>query len=113
MQSNDAWAPQVVESGGKFYLYTPISVEGWPKNVIAVAVADNPREVSDFLKDRAIALPVVDDRRELVSRSWDARVLPTTVILDRRHRIRMRGQGPVDWDSHAVREQLQPFLNAN
>jgi len=41
-QDNDAWAPQVIERGGKFYLYVPISVPGWPKNVIAVAVADNP-----------------------------------------------------------------------
>jgi len=42
VQANDAWAPQVVERDGKFYLYVPISVPGWPKNVIAVAVADNP-----------------------------------------------------------------------
>jgi arabinoxylan arabinofuranohydrolase len=42
VQSNDAWAPQCVERDGKFYLYVPISVPGWPKNVIAVAVADNP-----------------------------------------------------------------------
>jgi arabinoxylan arabinofuranohydrolase len=42
LQNNDAWAPQVVARDGKFYLYVPISVKGWPKNVIAVAVADNP-----------------------------------------------------------------------
>jgi len=42
VQSNDAWAPQVVERHGKFYLYVPISVAGDPKNVIAVAVADSP-----------------------------------------------------------------------
>jgi arabinoxylan arabinofuranohydrolase len=41
-QGNDAWAPQCVERDGKFYFYVPISVQGWPKNVIAVAVADNP-----------------------------------------------------------------------
>ncbi len=41
-QTNDAWAPQCIERDGKFYLYVPISVKGWPKNVIAVAVADNP-----------------------------------------------------------------------
>jgi arabinoxylan arabinofuranohydrolase len=41
-QTNDAWAPQVVEREGKFYLYVPISVRGQPKNVIAVGVADNP-----------------------------------------------------------------------
>ncbi|MGV7206315.1 glycoside hydrolase family 43 protein [Oxalobacteraceae bacterium A2-2] len=42
VQTNDAWAPQVVERDGKFYLYVPVSVAGWPKNVIAVAVADHP-----------------------------------------------------------------------
>jgi len=42
VQSNDAWAPQAIERNGKFYLYVPISVPGWPKNVIAVAVADSP-----------------------------------------------------------------------
>jgi arabinoxylan arabinofuranohydrolase len=42
VQSNDAWAPQAVERNGKFYLYVPISVPGWPKNVIAVAVANSP-----------------------------------------------------------------------
>jgi arabinoxylan arabinofuranohydrolase len=42
VQSNDAWAPQCVERDGKFYLYVPISVQERPKNVIGVAVADNP-----------------------------------------------------------------------
>ncbi len=42
VQSNDAWAPQVIARDGKFYLYVPISVPGWPKNVIAVGVADTP-----------------------------------------------------------------------
>ncbi|MBB5716833.1 glycoside hydrolase family 43 protein [Sphingomonas aerophila] len=42
VQDNDAWAPQVVERDGKFYLYAPVSVAGSPKNVIAVAVADRP-----------------------------------------------------------------------
>jgi hypothetical protein len=42
VQTNDAWAPQVAERNGKFFLYVPISVPGWPKNVIGVAVADSP-----------------------------------------------------------------------
>lgn len=42
VQTNDAWAPQVITRNGKFYLYAPISVAGSPKNVIAVAVADSP-----------------------------------------------------------------------
>ena len=39
VQTNDAWAPHAVERNGKFYFYAPVSVPGWPKNVIAVAVA--------------------------------------------------------------------------
>lgn len=42
VQTNDAWAPQVVERKGKFYMYVPVSVPGWPKNVIGVAVSDHP-----------------------------------------------------------------------
>jgi arabinoxylan arabinofuranohydrolase len=42
VQTNDAWAPQVIARNGKFYLYAPVSVRGDPKNVIAVAVADRP-----------------------------------------------------------------------
>lgn len=41
-QDNDAWAPQVVERNGKFYLYAPVTVSGSPRNVIGVAVADSP-----------------------------------------------------------------------
>ena len=41
-QNNDAWVPRVIERDGKFYLYVFISAPGWPKNVIAVAVADDP-----------------------------------------------------------------------
>ena len=55
-QNNDAWAPQLVERDGKFYFYAPISVQGWPKNVIAVAVADNP--LGPF-KD-ALGHPLID-----------------------------------------------------
>jgi len=56
VQDNDAWAPQVVERGGTFYLYAPVSVAGSPKNVIAVATADNP--LGPF-KD-ALGHPLID-----------------------------------------------------
>jgi len=55
-QTNDAWAPQVIERGGKFYLYVPISAIGSPKNVIAVAVADSP---TGPFKD-ALGHPLID-----------------------------------------------------
>jgi hypothetical protein len=56
VQTNDAWAPQVIERDGRFYLYVPISVPGAPKNVIAVATADSP--LGPF-KD-ALGHPLID-----------------------------------------------------
>lgn len=78
--------------------------------VVTVAVGDNPKRVEDFLREISVGLPVIDDREQAISRSWEARVLPTTIILDRRHRVRLRRQGPVDWDSPAVDRELQPLF---
>ncbi len=58
VQENDAWAPHVIERNGKFYFYAPVSVPGWPKNVIAVAVADTP--LGPF-KD-ALGRPLIDKK---------------------------------------------------
>ncbi len=56
VQENDAWAPHVIERNGLFYFYAPVSVPGWPKNVIAVAVADNP--LGPF--EDALGRPLID-----------------------------------------------------
>jgi arabinoxylan arabinofuranohydrolase len=56
VQNNGAWAGQVIERNGKFYFYVPINIKGWPNNVIAVAVADNP--LGPF-KD-ALGKPLID-----------------------------------------------------
>ena len=78
--------------------------------VITVAVADNPTNVEDYFWEISADLPVVSDHEQVISRSWSARSLPTTVILDRRHRIRLRGQGPIDWDTAAIEQQLQTLF---
>jgi hypothetical protein len=38
-------------------------------------------------------------------------MLPTTLVLDRRHRIVARGLGTIDWDAPAIDKQLQALLN--
>lgn len=78
--------------------------------VITVAVADHLSQANKFLSENAIQLPVIDDGAQIISRAWGARVLPGTVVLDRRHRIRLRGEGAIDWDSPAVDQHLQQLL---
>lgn len=79
--------------------------------VLTIAVADNEKLVEDFLWEVSVELPVLHDREQTISRAWGARVLPTTVVLDRRHRIVLRAQGELDWDAPAIDKQLQASLN--
>lgn len=82
--------------------------------VLTVAVADNAKRVEDFLWEalpERQTLSVLHDREQTISRAWGARMLPTTVVLDRRHRIVARGLGAIDWDAPAIDKQLHSLLN--
>lgn len=78
--------------------------------VVTVAVADNARRAEDYFWELGVELPVIDDPAQALSRSWGARALPTTLILDRGHRIRWRGQGAIDWDDDRIASKLDPLL---
>ena len=82
--------------------------------VLTVAVADSEKRVEEFLWETLPGkqtLPVLHDREQTISRAWGARMLPTTVVLDRKHRIVARGRGAIDWDAPAIDKQLQSLLN--
>jgi thiol-disulfide isomerase/thioredoxin len=82
--------------------------------VLTVAVADNTQQVEEFLWEALPAndtLPVLQDREQLISRAWGAKMLPTTVILDRRHRIVARGKGAIDWDAPSSDRELKSIIH--
>ena len=82
--------------------------------VLTVAVADNDKRVEEFLWETLPdkqTLPVLHDREQTISRAWGARMLPTTLVLDRRHRIVARGLGAIDWDAPAIDKQLKTLIN--
>ena len=78
--------------------------------VITVAVADSPRQVSDTLEKLNVQLPVIHDPEQQIIQRWGVGFLPTTLILDARQRIRLHGQGTIDWDAAAIDRQLQPLF---
>ena len=82
--------------------------------VLTVAVADNAKRVEEFLWEALPdqqTLPVLHDRDQVISRAWEARMLPTTVVLDKQHRIVARGTGAIDWDAPAIDKQLKRLIN--
>jgi thiol-disulfide isomerase/thioredoxin len=79
--------------------------------VMTVAVADNRKLVEDYLWEIDVKLPVIHDPGQALNRPWEATILPTTLILDHRHRIRLRGQGAIDWDVPEIDQQLQALFH--
>jgi thiol-disulfide isomerase/thioredoxin len=88
--------------------------EGFGMKVLTVAVADNAKRVDEFLWEilpPKASLPVVHDREQVISRAWGVTMLPTTLLLDKRHRIVARGHGAIDWDAPAHEQQLKSLLH--
>ena len=78
--------------------------------VLTVAVADQRKRVEDYLWEIDVKLPVIDDPAQTLNRPWEATILPTTLLLDARHRIRLRGLGAIDWDAPEIDQQIQALL---
>jgi len=76
--------------------------------VISVAVADPAG--ADFLREISGPLPLLHDPDQAIARAWGVYLLPTTLLLDRRHRIIARGRGAIAWDSAPMEKQLRTLL---
>ncbi len=83
------------------------SMEGKGLTVLTVAVSDREAAVQDFLWEISVELPVLHDREQAESRAWGVRVLPTSIVLDRDHRPRLRAVGAIEWEAPEVRAQLE------
>jgi thiol-disulfide isomerase/thioredoxin len=79
-------------------------------SVLTVAVADKPASFTDFLWEASVILPVLGDPEQTVARAWGVRALPTTLVLDKRHRVVARGRGAIDWDAAEIDTQLAKLL---
>jgi thiol-disulfide isomerase/thioredoxin len=79
--------------------------------VVTVAVADRRKEVEDLFWEMSVDLPVIHDHEQTISRAHGAFALPATLLLDRRHRVRLRGLGVIDWDSPATDRKLQTLFH--
>lgn len=88
----------------------PEKLAGTGLVVLTVAVADREADAALFMQRARLALPVLHDRDQRLSRLWGARLLPCTVILDRQHRIVARAQGVIEWEDDAVLERLRGLL---
>jgi peroxiredoxin len=65
-----------------------------------------------FLADKPVDFPVLMDEDGDALRSWGIYAFPTTLVLDRQHRIRYAVFGAFDWSGQEVVDALAPLLDA-
>ncbi len=78
--------------------------------VLTVDVGETAAQVRRFLADKAVRFPVLLDPEGAAFKRWEAYAFPTTLILDRRHRIRYAVFGALAWDAPEVVDTLRGLL---
>jgi len=78
--------------------------------ILAVDVGEDAATMRKFLADRPTDFPVLMDTDASVFKEWGVHAFPTTLVLDRGHRIRYAVFGAFEWDSEEVLETLQSLL---
>ncbi|MBN8443277.1 MAG: TlpA family protein disulfide reductase [Thauera sp.] len=76
--------------------------------LVTVAVADRAADTRRFLADYLIEnTVVVADPDQGIARAWNARMIPTTYVLDARHQARYRVVGEADWRDPAMHTRIR------
>jgi thiol-disulfide isomerase/thioredoxin len=80
--------------------------------VVAINVAEDAERAGRFLDSlpEQPTFTVLLDPDAEVARDWGVKVLPTTWVVDRETRRILGAVGEVDFDSAALREQLQALI---
>ena len=81
-----------------------------PFEIVAINIAEQKKKVIYQAKLINMTFTVLLDPNSKTFKQWQAKILPTSFILDKKGRIRYIAQGPLEWDSDlevsAALEQL-------
>ena len=83
---------------------------GAPFALLAVNYGEGNARVEAFLQKVPVDFTILLDRDAAVSKRWQARVLPFTVVIDPAQRIRYTVLGDLDWSAPEVEATLRKLL---
>lgn len=78
--------------------------------VLAVNFKESRSTVERFLKTASLRLPIIVDATGAAASAWAVRVLPSTVLIDRRARPRGVVLGELNWADAVARSLVEPLL---
>lgn len=75
------------------------SLQNQPFEIVAINVAEQKKKVKYQAKFVNMTFTVLLDPKSKTFKQWQAKILPTSFILDKKGHIRYIAQGPLEWDS--------------
>jgi len=106
------WCPPCVEEIPSLQrLYQRLQPLGL--EILAVDVGESAASMRAFLADKPVDFPVLMDTGGEALRGWGVYAFPTTLVLDRSHRIRYAVFGAFDWGSQEVIDALTSLLETS
>lgn len=81
--------------------------------ILAVDVGEVPMRVTTFFAERPVGFPVLLDQDRTATRAWEVVALPSSYVLDARHRPVLHAQGDVDWDATEVQVAIRDLVEGS
>jgi len=78
--------------------------------VLAVNFKERDAKVAQFAQAAGLSLPMPMDRDGAVAASYGVKIFPSTVVIAKDGKARLRLVGEVDWTSREVAAWLEPLL---
>ena len=78
--------------------------------VLGVNYQEGPARIETFVRRTGIAFPIVRDTDGAAARAWNARVFPSSFLVDRSGRVRYALVGEADWTSPILLSTIDALL---
>jgi peroxiredoxin len=78
--------------------------------VLGVNYQEGPARIDSFVRKAGIVFPIVRDTDGAAARAWNARVFPTSFLVDRSGRVRYALVGEADWTSQELLSTIDALL---
>jgi thiol-disulfide isomerase/thioredoxin len=86
------------------------ALAGQPFEVLAVNLAESEPRIRRFMEQVPLEFTVLMDRDSAIAKTWRARLLPVSFLIDPEGRIRYSVLGEIDWTQDRVRKAILEML---
>ncbi len=87
-----------------------LKMAGRPLEIVALASAEGPNDVKEFLSKMKLGFPILLDIDGSNTKRWKVFALPTSFLLDAKGQVRYVLTGPTEWDEGEALKIIESML---